>query len=88
MNSLNKLVQDLGHPGMPWEIAALSGCLVLAFGVCWLLGRQQPPDSVWFGRATVDGLLFPLLALVLTYTARHVVDDYQRVVLLRIGVPI
>jgi len=88
MNSLNKLVQDLGHPGMPWEIAALLGCLVLAFVVCWVLGRRQGPDSVWFGRATVDGLLFPLLALALTYSARHVVDDFQRVVLLRIAVPV
>jgi small-conductance mechanosensitive channel len=88
MSPLNKLVQDLGHPGMPWEIAVLSGCLLLAFAVCWLLGRKQGPDSVWFGRATVDGLLFPLLALALAYTARHVVDDYQKVVLLRVAVPI
>lgn len=88
MNPLNKLVQDLGHPGMPWEVAVLSGCLLLAFGVCWLLGRRQAPDSVWFGRATVDGLLFPLLALTLVYIARHVLDDWQPVVLLRIAVPV
>lgn len=36
----------------------------------------------------IDGLLFPLLALVFTYGARLLVDDYQRLVLLKIAVPI
>ena len=69
MTEIDKLVQGLGHPGMPLELAVLLGCLAVAFGVCWLTGRKQPADSVWFGRAIVDGLLFPLLALVLTYSA-------------------
>ena len=65
MIDIDKLVQDLGHPGVPLEIGVLLGCLAVAFGICWLIGRRQPPESVWFGRAIVDGLLFPLLALVL-----------------------
>ncbi|MCM2252230.1 MAG: mechanosensitive ion channel protein, partial [Ramlibacter sp.] len=63
MTELDKLVRDLGHPGVPWEFAVLSGCLALAFALCWLIGRRHAADSVWFGRAIVDGLLFPLLAL-------------------------
>lgn len=88
MTEIDKLVRDLGHPGMPWEIAVLLGCLALAFVLCWLIGRKQPPDSVWFGRATVDGLLFPLLALLLTYGARLAVAQHQPVVLLRIALPV
>jgi small-conductance mechanosensitive channel len=88
MTELDKLVRDLGHPGMPWEIGVLLGCLAAAFAVCWLIGRRQPPDSVWFGRATVDGVLFPLLALVLVYGARMVVAQHQPVVVLRIALPV
>ena len=88
MTGLDKLLRDLSRPGVEVEFAVLLGCLAVAFGVCWLLGRRHASDSIWFGRAIVDGLLFPLLALMLAYTARNVVDDYQAVPLLRIAVPV
>src|SRR6478735_7865128 len=88
MSEIDKLVQGLGHPGMPLELAVLLGCLAVAFGVCWLRGRKQPADSVWFGRAIVDGLLFPLLALVLTYSAMLVLGHRQPVTLLKVAVPV
>lgn len=88
MSEIDKLVQDLGHPGMPGELAALLGCLALAYGISWAIGRRQPADSVWFGRAVVDGLLFPLLALVLTYSAMVVLARQQPVALLKIAVPV
>ncbi|HYF20417.1 MAG TPA: mechanosensitive ion channel domain-containing protein, partial [Ramlibacter sp.] len=88
MNALEKLLRDLGHPGIPLEAAVLAGCLLAALGICWLLGRRRAPDSVWFGRILVDGLLFPLLALALVYAARRVVAEHQAVVLLRLAVPV
>jgi len=88
MIDIDKLVQDLGHPGVPLEIGVLLGCLAVAFGICWLIGRRQPPESVWFGRAIVDGLLFPLLALVLTYSAMLVLAPMQKVALLKLALPI
>jgi small-conductance mechanosensitive channel len=88
MNPIERLVHNLGHPGMPAEVGVLLGCLVLAFGIGWVIGRRQPPDSVWFGRITVDGLLFPLLALAFTYAAMRVVQGWQPVPLLRIAVPV
>jgi small-conductance mechanosensitive channel len=88
MTELDRLVRDLGHAGMPWEIAALLACLAIAFGVAWVLGRKRSDDSVWFGRAVVDGLLFPLLALALVYLARVGLEPVQRVVLLRVALPI
>jgi small-conductance mechanosensitive channel len=88
MNAFDQLVHDLGHPGMPVEVAVLLGCLLAAGGISWLIGRRQSSDSVWFGRATVDGLLFPLLALALTYAARHIVEFRQPVVLLRLAIPV
>ena len=88
MTDLDKLVRDLGHPGVPWELGVLLGCLAAAFGACWLIGRRQASDSVWFGRAIVDGLLFPLLALVLTYSAMLVLARSQPVALLKMAVAV
>lgn len=88
MIEIDKLVQDLGHPGVPLEIGVLLGCLAVAFGICWLIGRRQPPESVWFGRAIVDGLLFPVLALVFTYSATLVLAPVQKVALLKLALPI
>ena len=88
MTEIEKLVHDLGHPGVPLELGVLLGCLALAFAVCWLIGRKQPPDSVWFGRAIVDGLLFPLLALLLTYSAMLVLAQRQPVALHKVAVPV
>jgi small-conductance mechanosensitive channel len=88
LTEIDKLVQDLGHPGVPLEIGVLLGCLVAAFGICWLIGRRQPPESVWFGRAIIDGLLFPLLALVFTYSAMLGLAPSQKVALLKVALPI
>lgn len=88
MDELDQFISDLDHAATPWDAGTLAGALIVAFLICWLLGRKRPPDSVWFGRALVDGVLFPLLALGLTYTARVVLDDFYRVPLLRIAVPV
>lgn len=89
MAELERLVRELGHGGMPWELAALVGCLGAAYGICWALGRRaQTADSIWFGRALVDGVLFPMLALGFVYSARLVMEHYQKVPLLRIAVPV
>jgi small-conductance mechanosensitive channel len=88
MTELDKLVRDLGQPGVPWELGVLLGCLALAFGVCWLIGRRHSSDSVWFGRAIVDGLLFPLFALVLTYAAMVALAQRQPTPLLKVAVPV
>jgi len=88
MSPLEKLVHELGHPGMPVELAALLGSLALAYGLCWVAGRRRSPDSVWFGKLVVDGLLFPLVALALTYAALRGLQLWQPVVLLRLAVPV
>ncbi|MEO7392527.1 MAG: mechanosensitive ion channel domain-containing protein [Ramlibacter sp.] len=88
MTEIDKLVRDMGHPGMPTEFAVLLGGLLVAFGICWLIGHRQPPESVWFGRAIVDGLLFPLLALVFTYAVTQVLAQSQRVPMLKVALAV
>jgi small-conductance mechanosensitive channel len=43
---------------------------------------------VWFGSTIVDGLLFPLVALVLTYSAMLVLAQRQPVALLKVAVAV
>jgi small-conductance mechanosensitive channel len=88
MNTLDQLIRDLGHGALAWEAAVLLGCLAVAWGICWLTGRRAAADSIWFGRATIDGVLFPLLALALTYSARVALGSFQQVPLLRVAVPV
>ena len=88
MIEIDKLVQDLGHPGVLYEYAVLLGCLAAAFGICWLIGRRQPADSVWFGRGIVDGLLFPLLSLVFVYSAMLAIAHQHPVAVLKLALPV
>ncbi|HSV53432.1 MAG TPA: mechanosensitive ion channel domain-containing protein [Burkholderiaceae bacterium] len=89
MTEIDQLLRDLSRPGVALELSVLAACLALAYGVCYLLGRKyKTPDSIWFGRAVVDGVLFPLVALAFAYSAKHVVDDYQRIVVFKVALPI
>jgi small-conductance mechanosensitive channel len=88
MSELEKLARGLEHPRVALELGVLAGCLVLAFLASWLIGRRQRADSVWFGRVVVDGVLFPLLALALAYSAMMVLARYQPVAVFRIAVPV
>jgi small-conductance mechanosensitive channel len=88
LTDFEKLVHDLGHPGVPFEFAALLACLALAYGICRLAGRHTNQQSVWFGRAIIDGVLFPLLALAFTYGAFLYFAPRQPASVLRIALPI
>ena len=87
MEILDTLLRDLHGSSVRLELGVLAACVALAFAISRQVGRNQPPDSVWIGRRTFDGLLFPLVALVLVYASRLVVAHYQPVFLLRVAVP-
>src|SRR6187549_961966 len=88
MIDIDQLISELSQRGTPWEGTTLLACLAAAYGICWLTGRRQPPESVLFGRHLVDGLLFPLVALALTYFARVGLGGLQPVPLLRLALPV
>jgi small-conductance mechanosensitive channel len=88
MNELHNLFRDLGGARVWVEGLVLVACVVLAWGLARLMRRGAPADSVWFGRYIFDGLLFPVLALMLIYAARHGVALYQPVAVLRVALPI
>jgi len=88
MTELQDLLHDLGSARIWVEALVLALCLVLAYGVARLARRGASADSVWFGRYVFDGLLFPVLALLLIYAARHGVAQYQPVAVLKVALPI
>ena len=88
MEVLDALLRDLDRSSVWLELGVLAACIALAFAISRQIGHNQPPDSVWIGRRTIDGLLFPLLALVLVYAARAAVTHYQPVFVLRVAVPV
>lgn len=86
----------LAQPSALTELGALSGCVLLAWLLVWLLARGVShlrdggeDSSVLFGRRMVDGVLFPLLLLSLTY-AMHALLLAQRfpLALFKVAVPV
>jgi small-conductance mechanosensitive channel len=88
LDELGLFIRDLDRGTNPWDAGSIVAALLVAYGICWLAGRRRPADSVWFGRRLLDGVLFPLLALALTYSARLVVGTFHAAPLLRIAVPV
>jgi len=70
------------------EVAYLCAALVLAWLPAWSLGRHSKNESVLFGRQVIDGLLFPLLALLFAYIAQSWLQRQQPVLLFKIAIPV
>lgn len=71
------------------ELAVFVGCLGLSWAIVRLLrGKQPVRGSIWFGRGIVDGVLFPVLALVLALAARRLLQEALPLAVFRLVVPI
>ncbi|MCX7814387.1 MAG: mechanosensitive ion channel [Tepidimonas ignava] len=73
LDDMEAWLRAFAQPGALLEL----GVLALAWALAWLavrgLQRAFNPDaerSIWFGRRGIDGVLFPLLWLVLAYAGR------------------
>lgn len=83
------LLQALLRPTALIELGVFFGCLLLAGLVVRLLrGAGRDADSIWFGARIVDGLLFPLLALLLALVARWALQGVVPLAVFRVVVPI
>ena len=88
MSDLQDLMHGWGGAAAWMELLLLVLCLALAWGIARQAGKGQSGDTVLLGRRTFDGLLFPLLALVLVFAARHGLAYWQPVPLLKLALPI
>lgn len=84
------LFEALTRPSALLELGILSGCLVAAWLVVRLLrGRGGPRGpSVWFGERVFDGVLFPVLALLLVLVARRTLLGEIPPAVFRVAVPV
>jgi small-conductance mechanosensitive channel len=86
-DTLAEVWNALTHVSVLAELSVLVGCVLLAWGAAWL-ARKHAPGGIWFGTRTIDGVLFPVLALALVVAARFALARYIPVGLLRLAVPI
>jgi len=78
---LTAWTQEGLSPALITEVASLLSALVMAWVSAWSLGRHSKTESVLFGRQVIDGLLFPLLALLFAYIAQSLLHRQQAVML-------
>ena len=92
MEHLTVLLSAWSHdglsPALMTEVAFLCAALALAWLPAWSLGRHSKNESVLFGRQVIDGLLFPLLALLFAYIAQSWLQRQQPVLLFKIAIPV
>ncbi|MDE2593784.1 MAG: mechanosensitive ion channel [Burkholderiales bacterium] len=67
--------------------------LLASLGLAWLLvrvwrGRQASPGSIWFGKHVVDGVLFPVLALLLSLGLRRLLINEVPMAVFRVAIPV
>ena len=91
MNELKNMWMDLQSPVIALELAGLALCLGGAWLISWALGRRlTSPESILFGRRLMDGVLFPTVALVLTYGVKLLLLKVQHlpVPILKLVLPV
>jgi small-conductance mechanosensitive channel len=92
LSEFEALLRGLTQPQALVEFGVLVSCLVLAWVLVGLLRRRLAPDagreSIWFGRRSVDGVLFPVLALGLAFAARLAVASSVKVGVFKVALPI
>lgn len=70
-DDLNTFIQDLFSPSAMLELGVVLACLLLAWSLVRAVrGPAAPEGSIWFGQRIVDGVLFPVTALLLAVLAR------------------
>jgi small-conductance mechanosensitive channel len=92
MNSqeLHDLLRELTSPGALTELAVLAGCLGLSWLLCAGLRRMLKMFhvGVLFGKRIVDGVLFPVLALLLAVIARELLAGEVGSAVFKLAIPI
>lgn len=92
VNSLSELLallHALIRPSALLEVAVLVACLALAWAVVARLRPRNAPGEagIWFGQRGFDGVLFPLLALLLAGLARVALRGHVPVAVFQLAMP-
>ncbi len=79
------------RPTVLVELLALAICVALAWAVVAVVRRAlggADARSIWFGRRSVDGVLFPLVLLCLGYVARSFLEKLATVAVFKVVIPV
>ena len=82
---------SLLEPEILRDLGILLACLLCAWAIVRLMRGSSGPDntdSVWFGKRSVDGVLFPTLALGLAYGAKAVLAGWVKPTVFKLAIPI
>ncbi|MEO8151505.1 MAG: mechanosensitive ion channel domain-containing protein [Rhizobacter sp.] len=86
---LQDLLHNLTGQGALTEAAVLLGCLGISWIVCALLRKVlKIHGAVLFGDNVIDGVLFPVLALLLAWVARQFLMGVVKVAVFKLAIPI
>ena len=88
-DELVRLGEGLLKPTALIEVAVFAACLLAAWTVVRLLrGPARQAGSIWFGRGVVDGVLFPVLALLFALLARLALRGLVPIAVFKLVVPV
>jgi small-conductance mechanosensitive channel len=89
LSELLALLHALIRPAALLEVAVLVVCLALAWAVVARLRPRNAPGEagIWFGQRGFDGVLFPLLALLLAGLARLALRGHVPVAVFQLAMP-
>jgi small-conductance mechanosensitive channel len=91
ITDLESWIAALAKPGALKELAALALCVALAWALAGIAGRAmvaRDKRSILFGRNIVDGVLFPILLLLLAYVARALLLRFMPLAVFKIAIPV
>ena len=91
IDSLDSWFAALAQPTALTELAALLGCVLLAWLLVRLASRLrqvQDDSSILFGRRIVDGVLFPLLLLLLAYIVQGLMTRLFPLAVFKVALPV
>ena len=91
LDDLGRWAEAFLRPTVLVELAALAGCVALAWLLVSLLQRglrQGDPRSILFGTRVIDGALFPLALLSLAYVARTSLMHWIPLAVFTVAIPV
>jgi small-conductance mechanosensitive channel len=89
LHEFQDLLRNLTTQSALTEAAVLLGCLGVSWLLCAALRRVlHIQGAVLFGRSVVDGVLFPVFALVLALIAKQLLAGVVTVAVFKLAIPI
>jgi small-conductance mechanosensitive channel len=92
IDDLDLWLAGFAQPTVLVELAALTACIAVALGLSWALRKalrmEQEKTSVLFGRRLVDGVMFPLVLLLLAYVARALITKLMPLAAFKVAIPV